>query len=98
MNKIINYANELIRNHPLDNTEYSTSENYSDAKINMFGGANNTNKPTGGFPPIYVCDKETEEQKDKEVKPKREYKTVDNTPSIKNILEKRRDVKPFIPI
>ena len=77
MDKIITYANDLIKNHPLesDNDDYYSFEK----KISQKGGAikeDANSKPTGGFPPIYICEKEdkgTESLFKEESKTKREY-------------------------
>jgi len=69
------------------------SENYTDENIDY------AFKPTGGFPPIYVCKKGKTKKDimDNQVdKKKREYSTSKTTVSIKDILEKRRQVKAFI--
>lgn len=60
-------------------------------------GQNTYNKPTGGFPPIYICPKTStgEDIKDDELR-RREYSSHKSAVSIKNIMEKRRDVVPFI--
>lgn len=63
-------------------------------KNNQHGG-NSNDFPNGGFPPIYLCDKNSivaDENKN------REYSTVKTSVSIKDILSKRRDATPFINI
>lgn len=50
--------------------------------------------PNGGFPPIFICKTGDEEK----VKEKREYTTNKTAVSIKEIMEKRRKIKPFISI
>jgi hypothetical protein len=55
------------------------------------------NYPNGGFPPIYICRKESKNEDDNPSTSKREYTAPQSTVSIKSILEKRR-VVPFIKI
>jgi hypothetical protein len=84
-------------NHSLstDSFEYSPTQ----ASMSKIGGSSqNKNVPNGGFPPIYLCDELIEDSKinkDDENK-KREYETHKTSVSIKSILEKRRDITPFI--
>jgi hypothetical protein len=51
-------------------------------------------QPKGGFPPIIICKKNTE-QEINELRP-REYSTHKNSVSIKDIMKKRRDVVPVV--
>ena len=51
-------------------------------------------KPSGGFPPLITCSKE--ERKVVEQNKNREFESVKNTISIKDIMEKRKNVTPFI--
>ncbi len=50
--------------------------------------------PSGGFPPIIKCS--TEDIKIIEKSKNREFESVKNTISIKDIMEKRKNVTPFI--
>ena len=52
----------------------------------------NSDKPNGGFPPIFICKKQKDDiQINKnDQKTKREYETHKTTISIKSILDKRR--------
>lgn len=94
----MNYVNDLMINH------HDVYQNFSDSdtddihlldKNTLHGGNDNEkNKPTGGFPPIYVCDKEIEKKLTDSKK--REYLTLKSSINIKEIMEKRRDVTPFI--
>ena len=102
--KYINYANDLMQNNDLQYDEYSASiaSNESDSFDNIFGGGGNNNsqnisKPSGGFPPIYLCDENDVdvEISDKTTK-KREYKTHKTAVSITEIMQRRRNVQPFI--
>ena len=97
MNKYLNYVNELMLNH---SPSASYSESSSEPTL-QYNGEQETNRPTGGFPPIYICDFEQEKQKQEEVdKTKREFKTRPSAVSIKDIMEKRRKkgkkIIPFI--
>lgn len=51
--------------------------------------------PNGGFPPIYLCEniQQTIDEKDNK---NRQYSTHQSSVSIKDILNKRRDVTPLI--
>lgn len=51
-------------------------------------------KPSGGFPPLIKCSKEQIQQI--EHNKNREFESVKNTISIKEIMEKRKNVTPFI--
>lgn len=67
----------------------------------MFGGKilrDIQHRPTGGFPPIFLCDKETEDSSDQKIG-KREYSvSSEETKSplllMKDILTKRRTQQP----
>ena len=65
----------------------------------LIGGDDSNNDiPNGGFPPIYLCKliKNNDPFKSDNKKQKREYETHKTAVSIKSILEKRRDITPFI--
>ena len=112
MDKYINYANDLMQNNDLQYDEYSASiesneSNESDSINNIFvgeanlrfagGGSQNISKPSGGFPPIYLCDKDDiDVEISDETKKKREYKTHKTAVSITEIMQRRRNVQPFI--
>jgi hypothetical protein len=91
---------DINKNYPLDIDSYTIPTPDEPVISNTFkhkqsAGQTNTDIPTGGTPPIYLCesikDNETNDEQSK-----REYKTHKTAVSIKNILEKRRDVKPFL--
>ena len=79
------YINELMKNHYLE----SESETLNKQK----GGSIN-NEPYGGFPPIYLCN--TTEIKKEEDNKNREYDKHKNAISIKQIMEKRKNITPFL--
>ena len=59
----------------------------------------NISKPSGGFPPIYLCEKndvDIDVEISDETKRKREYKTHKTAVSITEIMQRRRNVQPFI--
>jgi hypothetical protein len=86
----------IMRNYPLESDSIDTIYD-SVSGTGQSGGQTSTNKPTGGFPPIYLCEKgEKEELFDEEDKKKREYATHKTAVSIKDIMEKRRKTTPFI--
>lgn len=83
----MNYINNLMQNHVLE-TEYDMT---ICSPIKQQGGGEKQeikNRPTGGFPPIYLCNKSTEKAKDKP----REYLATkeSNTVSILDIMQQRR--------
>ncbi len=82
----MDYIDDLLRNHP-----YS-EDSMSDIYMHIGGG---NNKPSGGFLPIYICDKKVQQKEDENTK-ERLYKAPSTSVSIKTIMEKRRDVTPFI--
>jgi hypothetical protein len=51
-------------------------------------------KATGGFPPIIKCEKQ--DIKILEQNKNRQFESVKNTISIKDIMEKRKNITPFI--
>lgn len=78
----------IFKNYSLDTDSYDYDDYlYKNIQI---GGSND--KPTGGFPPIYLCSeiKDKTDIKQTEEKTKREYKTYKSSLSIKDILEKRK--------
>ena len=77
------YINELMKNHYLE----SESET-----INKQKGGSNNNEPYGGFPPIYLCDTIEIKEDNKN----REYNKHKNAISIKQIMEKRKNITPFL--
>lgn len=88
----------IFRNYPINEDSIEMDSSSDD----LFGGTKtNTlkNQPHGGFPPIFPCNEQDED--DSEIKTdqeKRGYTTVNkNIVSIQNILEKRRKIVPFIP-
>jgi hypothetical protein len=104
-----NYIDTLMKNYSLS-TESNYTADSSDSIVrnddkNLFihldGGKNDKdiNVPTGGFPPITLCEKgKLDESLSEEEKQKREYSSHKTAVSIKDIMEKRRDVTPFISI
>lgn len=97
MEKITSYVDDLMRNHELESelSEFTDSFNFSN--FNLIGGSTDKDVPTGGFPHIFLCKEEDEEDK-KQDKKKQEYKSQINSVSIKDIMQKRRNIKPFIKI
>lgn len=81
-----------------ENIQYSTQ--YSVYSAQHGGGEND--KPTGGFPPIYIHDEATKNQDEtlfvNNDKKKREYEKNKNAVSIKDIINKRRNLTPFISV
>ncbi len=104
MNFIQEYANDLIRNNPLDDIYAIDTDDYPE---NQMGGANRSkeparvktddtvNFPTGGFPPIYECVAEGKNVlfKGEEDKPARGYSKHRGAVDIKSIMQQRRKVE-----
>ena len=96
MDKYIEYIDGFMKNcHSEYNIESSSSDSI-ETYNKQIGGTNSIDRPTGGYPPIYICDIKKEKELIEEEKKSREYKTHKSTISIKDIMEKRRDIKPFI--
>lgn len=79
---------DLFKNHSLDTDSYE----YNDYTYNYIQSGGSDDRPTGGFPPIYLCSQVKEKIKETQnkEKTKREYKTHKTALSIKDILEKRK--------
>lgn len=94
MNGVMSYIDDLMRNHPLESENVYTES----SEELMFGGKMDEQVGFGGFPPIYVCEKgdSTESPFEEEVKVKREFSKPKTSVSIANIMEERRNIKPFI--
>ena len=86
-------------NRAMKGGRHNDSISSSDILESSIGGVNANNYPSGGFPPLYECNKEETISKiTQKKKPTREYSTKKQFVSIKNIMEKRRENEPFIPI
>ncbi len=93
MNKYLECVNELMVNNPLYSIQSETKydRTISEQSYKQFGGADEEiDRPTGGFPPIYLCDPKMRKAVQKEEKTKREYKTHKTAISIKDIMRERR--------
>lgn len=91
------YIDNLMRNYPLESVTEESISNLS-SKLEQHGG-NSQNKPTGGFPPIYLRDKadsETRSLFNDEEKKTRQFSSHKNAVSIKDIMEQRKEATPFI--
>ena len=92
-----NYIDNMMQNQELN----SESANDTYNQKNMTGGNNLQNThATGGFPPIFLCsDSQTnyDYEDDDSEKKKRQYTTHKNSVSIKQIIDKRKEITPFIP-
>jgi hypothetical protein len=91
-----NYLDNLLMNYPLD-SELSSDSIHNTQNIKQKAGdkPNLRNRPHGGFLPIYICTREDikEEKEDNKL---REYTTVKTAVSIQDIMQKRRNIKPFL--
>lgn len=91
-----NYINALMENHSLT-TESEGIDKDTMIKLNGGQSKSESQGPTGGFPPITLCEKDKSEKAlSDDEKQKREYSSHKTAVSIKDIMEKRRDVTPFI--
>lgn len=88
----MNYLNELMINQPTNTYSYDIDTD-ADSEYILIGG--NKSRPSGSFPPIYICEKETK-YNIIDNKKKREYKSHKSSISIQQIMKERRNVKPFI--
>lgn len=90
-----------MKNYPIDTDSIESiydSESYNNKIKKQIGGII-IDKPTGGFPLIYLCEKnESSDLFIEEEKKKREYTTHKTSVSIKDILENRRKATPIINI
>jgi hypothetical protein len=100
---------DIFRNYPLESDSptliVNNTEKYSNSH-NLHGGKQDI--PTGGFPPIYMCtnvnkvdqdktsDDDNTKDSDKNTLKRGFDVTKGNIVSIQNILEKRRNIAPFI--
>lgn len=88
-------SSDIFKNYPLNSEswEYNSDDN------SLHGGAaEDINTPTGGFLPIYLCGKKEIDTTTEEDKEQRGFDTLKgNIVSIQSILEKRRQIVPFIP-
>ena len=84
-----NYINYLMQNYPLESDNVDS--------FSMEGGQQEeTDLPNGGFPPIYICAKNDPAELFDDTQPaKREYSSHKTTISIKDIMEKRRKLRPI---
>jgi len=107
-----NYLNIIMQNHGQDSNSYdeiismdnfvhepkkSKSKKY---KYNKYSGGGSSGgssgRPTGGLPPIFICEEEmAKKMKDGEDKD-RGYATKKSAVSLKDIMQQRRDNAPFI--
>jgi len=83
------YLDMLMRRYPL-----ASESDKSEQDPQKGGFKKDGSEPFGGFPPIYFCSRDTavntEENKN------RQYSTHKTAVSIKDIMQKRRDIVPFI--
>ena len=78
----MNYINDLYKNYPLEsNLDLTVCSPNIDTLV---GGKSDTNKPTGGFPPIYICEK-----RDKEPEKLKEFAKTEQAVSLSDIMAQR---------
>lgn len=90
---------DIFKNYSIETDSFSLDDDqYTYNNSNMLGGTT-IDKPTGGFPPIYICAKSGNNNSNIEIsddKKVREFVTHPTSVSIKDILIKRREITPFI--
>ena len=90
------YVDMLMMNYPLDTTESDQSMSEYES-YNMYGGAMDKCK-FGGFPIIVECKSGLTKKdiiEEKKQNEERAYETHKTSVSIKDIMEQRREKKPF---
>lgn len=85
------YINEVMKNK-LSETSFDSEYDFPSVDIFMKGGKS-SDVPTGGFPPLIICDKK--EIKEEEKNKVRALETKKTAISIKEIMEERKNVTPF---
>ncbi len=96
-------TNHVFDSSESSDINYLFSEDLEDvhnASNNMTGGVSSKDnlgindskdsEPTGGFPPIYILDKKTDQEKIKEQSKNRELANIKSAISIKDILAKKK--------
>lgn len=68
------------------------------SKLSRELGTDLSDIPNGGFPPIYLCPDKQTSNDPKLTDAKREYTKHKTAVSIKDILEKRKNITPFAKI
>jgi hypothetical protein len=92
------YLDELMRNHPLESEDSDAAVDThtlyakNKARVQSGGAEKSLDMPIGGFPPIFLCDRDEEDS----IAKTREYSTHKTAVSIKEIMKKRRDATPFV--
>ena len=92
-----NYIDDMMQNHELN----SESANDTHDQIHYISKGGNLDKvhTTGGFPPIFLCsDSQTnyDYEDDNDDKKQRQYTSHKNSVSIKQIIDKRKEITPFL--
>jgi hypothetical protein len=97
------YIDYLMKNYPIE--KQSAGKHSKHSKYNkpyeLEPDIESKNIPNGGFPPIYECTKNKSYDaiiKEEDTIKKREYTSHQTAVKIQDILEKRRNVVPFITI
>ncbi|AYV84234.1 MAG: hypothetical protein Hyperionvirus20_12 [Hyperionvirus sp.] len=85
------YLDMLMRNYPLDSDNSEDLEGGGDLSRDSKTGKIDGTRPFGGFPPIYLCPKDTSVTPEPTTK-SREYSTHKTAVSIKDIMKKKRDI------
>lgn len=80
------YLDMLMRNYPLESDD-------EDSQTGA-GPSQDGSVPYGGFPPILLCSRTNIQNENNKI---REYSTHKTAVSIKDIMQKRRNVVPVIP-
>ena len=92
-----NYTDYLFQNRHLSNNDSDSLLSYN-FYIQNGGGDVDNSKPNGGFPPLFECNTNQNKKQKMKKEKTREFETKNNNNlvSIHNILEKRRNIIPFL--
>lgn len=91
----MDYIDNLMNNHQVSSEESANFDSPDIHNYNQTGGASDNNRPTGGFPPIYMCKSKEVEDQVNDTKA-RAYNKPTQTISIKDILIIKKENKPFL--
>jgi len=92
-------SSDIFKNYPLNSESYEYSPD--NTFLHIGGTQEEKNIPTGGFLPIYLCEKGKTElsiPSEEEEKEQRGFNNLKgNIVSIQDVLKNRRRITPFIP-
>lgn len=83
-----------MKNHSLETD--TPQIDYTTYQMGGKRGGNIASKPNGGFPPIVLCESKEADEFNDDDKKTRYFTSHKNAVSIKQIMEKRKEITPFI--